>query len=91
MKYSLAMNVYEHALQHKPQDPALHYNLGLVYSNIGRAEEADACFRRALVFGPRNETVYSCFLFNLHYLETSTREDIFNAQALNRYLVILTC
>lgn len=56
--YPLASDYFERLTRIRPEDPALHYNLGTALGVSGRLEEAVAAFRRALALKPDLRFVY---------------------------------
>ncbi len=47
-----AARYFEHSVAAAPQHVSAHLNLGIVYREFGRLDEAERCFRRALNFAP---------------------------------------
>jgi tetratricopeptide (TPR) repeat protein len=47
-----ALDAYQKALQLSPNDPGLHNNLGSLYANMGKANEAKAEFQKAADLDP---------------------------------------
>lgn len=57
-----------------PEKSAYHNDLGRVYRQQGRMEEAVACYRKALELEPSNFNAASNILYGLCYLDTITPE-----------------
>ncbi len=53
--YSLAVDCLEPALQVRPDDPQLHYNLALALSGEGKTDRAVAEYRATLALDPRHD------------------------------------
>jgi len=53
--YTNAASEFEQALKINPHDPEIHYQLGAVYSNLGKNKEALAEMQRALQIEPEYE------------------------------------
>jgi Tfp pilus assembly protein PilF len=54
-RYNLAMQSFEKAIQQKPDDPFLHYNLGNALREDGQNERAIPCFEESLRLDPQME------------------------------------
>ena len=65
-KANEAYNVYEQALEFEPDNPDLHYNLGVVLIELGKPTKALEMFNNALMFDPEhlqslmNRYVHTC-------------------------------
>lgn len=51
--------LYEHTLKFAPDSSRLHSNLGIIYHQIGRREEALELFKKALELDPENWKAYA--------------------------------
>jgi predicted O-linked N-acetylglucosamine transferase (SPINDLY family) len=58
---------------------AAHHNLGVVLKDLGRLDEAELCYRRALELKPDYAEAYSSLLFTLNYHPDKSSEAIFAA------------
>jgi len=53
-----ALDAYQKALQLSPNDPGLHNNLGSLYANLGKSDEAKAEFQKAADLDPPHASNY---------------------------------
>lgn len=60
-----------------PHIPALHTNLGVVYLNLSRADEAIAAFRQALAIDPNFTHARTSMLFALSHSSKITPEELY--------------
>jgi tetratricopeptide (TPR) repeat protein len=47
-----AVTLYRAALRHAPDEPLLHFNLGIALDDLGRTEQALACYEAAIALEP---------------------------------------
>jgi len=74
---SLAEQWYDYAIVKNPKSHLSYNNLGNVYKNQGRIEEALCAFSKAIHYG--TDPIYnSNYLFCLNYLEKSSRKSVFD-------------
>ncbi len=52
--YRNLQTLYEHVVERNPESWVAQHNLGNVYRDLGRPEEAAACYRRALALRPND-------------------------------------
>jgi predicted O-linked N-acetylglucosamine transferase (SPINDLY family) len=78
------------ALSLSPDSSAYHNDLGRVYRQQGRMEEAVACYRKALELEPGNLAAVSNILYGLCYVDHISPEDCANEHRLfaGRYYAI---
>lgn len=51
-KYDKAIEIYLDGMRSYPNDPEIHFNLGVVYESINDLEKAKDCFERVLSLDP---------------------------------------
>lgn len=55
-EYKDEYTFWKSALRAEPSSPIAHYNVGMVYMNMGLYPEADAEFKKSLEYAPKNAT-----------------------------------
>ena len=74
---SVVIEEIKASIQALPHIPALHTNLGVVYLNLSKADEAIAAFRQALAIDPNFTHARTSMLFALSHSTKVTPEELY--------------
>ncbi|MBO6793907.1 MAG: TDP-N-acetylfucosamine:lipid II N-acetylfucosaminyltransferase [Balneolaceae bacterium] len=80
--YSEAIRLNEQLLRENPKDGRLRVNYALCLLEVGRFNEAEHNYMRALKDSPDAHESLSNYLMGIHYNPERTKEEIFDAHAL---------
>ena len=72
-----AAAIYEKIASNVADNPRILGNMGLLYTDLGRLDEAEALFRKALTLRPDYPLCHSNLLFCVNYHPDKTAEQIF--------------
>lgn len=73
-----AMEEVKASIRALPNIPHLHTNLGVINLSLSRADDAIACFRKALEIDPNFDHARSCMLFALSHSTKITPEELYH-------------
>lgn len=66
-RYGEALGTIQQLVEHSPDNPYARNEAGNLYRDLGRFEEAEAAFRKALALKPNLDTAFFNLLLTLHY------------------------
>lgn len=75
--FSKALDIYEQLNRDYPAHPSVYNNLGNLYKDIGRYQEAEACYQKAMELRDDFPMAYSNIFFAKHYNPAATQQEIF--------------
>ncbi|AMX03164.1 O-linked N-acetylglucosamine transferase, SPINDLY family protein [Microbulbifer thermotolerans] len=78
-RFGEGIRIHETIVAKYPDDPAHLSNLASAYRNVGRFEEAEAYYRKALELAPDQDKTFSNLLMSMHYNPAYSAEDLFKA------------
>nr|WP_241262850.1 tetratricopeptide repeat protein [Parahaliea mediterranea] len=78
-RFGESIATHEKLVASFPDDPVHLSNLANAYRNVGRFEEAERNYWRALELAPDSDKIYSNYLASMHYNPAHSAQDLYEA------------
>ncbi|QIB64316.1 O-linked N-acetylglucosamine transferase, SPINDLY family protein [Kineobactrum salinum] len=78
-RFGESIQTHEELVANFPDDPVHLSNLASAYRSVGRFEEAEAQYLRALSLAPQQDKTYSNYLMAMHYNPAHSAQALFDA------------